>query len=123
MPRLICASLANQDRITINPGLLIVSYRRAGAFAKAHSASAYSLCGDSKTRKDKLSGMTRGDLESLMLGRERMMSFICQQVTPRWEIDSCDDDFEDSSRLIYCTDKDCLIQFCRAWLNILQDIL
>jgi len=37
----------------------------------------YSLCYDSETRSEKLSRMTRGDLEVLFLGKEHMMSFIC----------------------------------------------
>jgi hypothetical protein len=51
-------------------------------------AAFYSLCCDSKTRREKLSRMTRGDLETLMLGRERMMSFICGPAALQLEINT-----------------------------------
>ena len=52
----------------------------------------YSLCCESKLRMKKLSRLRREDLETLMLGRERMMNYICgpaarQLEIPSWEIE------------------------------------
>jgi hypothetical protein len=67
-------------------------------------AAFYSLCCDSKTRREKLSRMTRGDLETVMLGRECMMSFICGPAALQLEINTW---VQDSGNGIFrdCTDK------------------
>jgi hypothetical protein len=86
----------------------------------------YSLCRDSTTRKEKLSCMTKEDLELLMLGREQMMSFICEEGTGQLEIDSWVMDYheyKDSGRLIYCDKKGCHTPVFKAWLDILQNVL
>ena len=82
----------------------------------------YSLCcGDSSSRKKKLSRLKREDLEAFTLGRERMMSFICGPAGLElgilsWEIDPA---FDDRAR--FCTGSRCRIPAMRAWLEVVQD--
>ena len=87
----------------------------------------YSLCRNSTSRTEELSCMTRGDVESLMLGRERMMSFIGGPGADQLDINSwvpLEDYYDHSSYpSVNCTDKSCRYPVVVTWLGIVQDVM
>ena len=86
----------------------------------------YSLCCDSSSRKKKLSHLKREDSEAFMLGRERMMSFICGPAALElgihsWEIENTVYYHRDDDRVVCCRGRTCHIPAMKAWLDIVQD--
>ena len=86
----------------------------------------YSLCRDSTTRKEKLSRMTRGDIEMLFLGKDNMMSWIIGPAAGQLEIESWipEDIYERfSDDEINCRDPRCHPPLFKAWSSLLQDVI
>ena len=87
----------------------------------------YSLCPNLTSRPEKLSRMTRADIELLMLGRERMMSFICRPGADQLDISSWVlIDLYSGHALdlgISCGSRGCRYPVMKAWLAIVQDVI
>ena len=83
----------------------------------------YSLCCDSSSRKKKkLSHLKREDLEAFMLGRERMMSYICGPAALELGIHSWGiENSELYDRGLNCAGRTCHIPAMTAWLDVVQD--
>jgi hypothetical protein len=79
----------------------------------------YSLCTDSMTRKGKLSRMTRGDMETLFLGKDRMMSWISGPAVDELKIESWIQVEEGN----FCSGRSCQIPLFKVWSRLLQDVM
>jgi hypothetical protein len=67
--------------------------------------------------------MTQGDLGTVMLGRELMMSFICGPVALALEINTWVQDWGYYGIFHDCTDKKCHTPVLKVWSDILQDVI
>lgn len=78
----------------------------------------YSLCCNSEARKEKLSYLDREDLEVLLLGKERMMNFICGEGVDELEVNYWvqvgDND---------CDDMPCHTPVLKEWSFVLEDTM
>jgi hypothetical protein len=86
----------------------------------------YSLCGDSTTRKEKLSRMTRGDIETLFLGKDRMIRWISGPAADELKIKSWTPEYDYhqwNDQGFNCQDKRCHPPLFKAWSKILQDVM
>lgn len=90
----------------------------------------YSVGCESSTRKEILFNMAQGDLQTLILGRERMMTFICDQgahdlVIDSWAPDISIDEWitQPACMNVFCRSKHCHYLVLKKWLDILQPIM
>jgi hypothetical protein len=84
----------------------------------------YSLCRKSTTQKEKLSLMPKRDLETLFLGKERMMHFISGAAANQLEITSwCEEVYGDHSGGIYCMGRECHPPLFKTWSILLQNVM
>jgi hypothetical protein len=101
-----------------------ISFARECDLPKVLAPIFYSLCRDSIARKRILPLMKREDLEALLVGKERMMNFICGPVGMPVGIEGWVTDPEVNRPWgIYCADRKCYSPVFRAWSSMLQDIL
>lgn len=80
----------------------------------------YLLCQNSTAQKQKVSRMTKGDLETLLLGKDRMMKFISVPAAAQLEIESWIADPYDYN---YCRDESCHPPIFKMWSTLLQDVM
>ena len=84
----------------------------------------YLLCRDSPTQKKMLSRMTRVDLETLLLGKDRMMHFVSKEGVAELEIDSwIPEYYGDSYNHLNCTDPGCHTALFKVWAKVLEDVM
>ena len=81
----------------------------------------YSLCRYSTARKEKLSRMTKEDLETLFLGKDRMIRWISGPAADILEIQSWIS--EDYYNSINCNDRACHPPLFKTWSNLLEDVM
>ena len=85
----------------------------------------YSLCRDSTTRKEKLSHMTKRDMETLFLGKDRMIYWISGPAANLLEIESWIPEYryEGFGNEANCQDERCRPPLFKAWSKLLQDVM
>lgn len=83
----------------------------------------YSLCRDSATRNEKLSRMTKADLETLFLGKERMIHYISEQGAVTLEIDWWVQPWGFDSDVAECIDRGCRLPIFKTWSTLLQAVM
>jgi hypothetical protein len=83
----------------------------------------YSLCRDSDSRQGILSCMGREDLQTLVLGKDRMMSFISGPAHEQLRIKSWTTVTAEYSDVTHCGDEQCHPPLIKDWSTILQDVM
>ena len=84
----------------------------------------YSLCRDSTTRKEKLSRMTREDVEKLFFGKDRMIWWISGQLEIESESWIPKYGYRSFSNETKCQDQQgCYPSLLKAWSKLLQDVV
>jgi hypothetical protein len=102
-----------------------IKLARECALPKSYATLLYSLCGFTATRRDRISRLEKGDLETLLLGKERMMNFINELADGQLEIESWaqQDGYGDTWHPQNCTDGKCRPPIYKVWSTLLQDVI
>lgn len=84
----------------------------------------YTLCHDTSARSAILSQMTNENLKTLLLGKERMMAWICGPAVVEMEIHSwyIPHNMEGYHRWIFCAGKYCQRPLSKAWSDLLLEV-
>jgi hypothetical protein len=103
-----------------------ITLARKSDLPRTYATLLYSLCGRSAaTRQERLSRMAKEDLETLLLGKDRMINFISGEAAVELEIETWipQDDYRYHDSGLDCTNRKCHPPVFKAWSTLLQDVM